>query len=69
MEVSQELQGFIDFNCTEGFPFPWCQNGNHLGVPIVAQWVTNPTGIHEDVGSIPGLLQWFKDPVLLPAVA
>ena len=26
-----------------------------LGVPIVAYWVKNPTGIREDVGSIPGL--------------
>ena len=28
-----------------------------LGVPFVAQWVKNPTSIHEDVGSIPGLAQ------------
>ena len=33
----------------------------HIGVPVVAQWVTNPTSIHEDAGSILGLSQWVKD--------
>ena len=38
------------------------------GVPIVAQWLTNPTRNDEVAGSIPGLAQWIKDLVLLWAV-
>ena len=35
------------------------------GVPFVAQQLRNPTSIHEDMGLIPGLALWVKDPVLL----
>ena len=33
----------------------------NTGVLIVAQRVKNPTSIHEDSGSVPGLTQWVKD--------
>ena len=31
------------------------------GVPVVAQWLMNPSRNHEVSGSIPGLDQWVKD--------
>ena len=43
------------------------QNKKWLGVPVVAQQVTNPTSIHEDAELIPEVAKWVKDPVLLQA--
>ena len=39
-------------------------NERPLGIPIVAQWVKNPTSIHDEEVLIPGLTQWVKDLVL-----
>ena len=36
----------------------------YFRVLIVAKGARNPVSIHEDVGSIPGLAQWIKDPAL-----
>ena len=49
---------------SSGDHFVMYNNMESLGVPTVAQRVTNPASIHEDVGLIPSLAQWVKDPAL-----
>jgi len=37
------------------------QKKGKKGVPVVAQWLTNPIRNREVVGLTPGLAQWVKD--------
>ena len=40
------------------------QKSKTLGVPVVAQWLTNPTRNHEVAGLVPALAQRVDDPAL-----
>ena len=56
----------IQFHAVPSFPnFEWRgkKNSKNYGVPLAAQWVKNPTSIHEDAGLILGLIQWVKDSI------
>ena len=55
-------------HCRSGNPSVSNRTVGHLGVPVVAQGLTNPTRNHEVAGLIRGLSQWVKN-LALPQAA
>ena len=54
--MSASFSGKEHCNCDDH-----CTTTGVIGVPIVAQWLTNPTRNHGVADLIPGLAQWVKD--------
>ena len=53
-------------SCTVGGNVNWYNHhGKQYGVPVMAQWLTNPTRNHEVAGLIPSLAHWVKNLALL----
>ena len=51
--------------CKIYFDLVKTQKESILGVPVVVQWLTNPTRNHEFAGWVPGLAQCVKFLALL----
>ena len=62
--ITRECLGKANFHFSEKFETEFKLKKITSGVPVVAQWLTNPTRNHEVAGSIPALAQWVNDPAL-----
>ena len=58
-QLHSNVKCSIVINTTELYTHKWLRKNSHCG-----SVVTSPIGIHEDMGSIPGLKQWVKDRAL-----
>ena len=60
--------GSITLHILSLFPLVKASENSLGGILIVIRWVKNPTSIHENACSVPGLAQWVKDLALEAAV-
>ena len=61
-DLTQKLLELINkFSKVAGYKINIQKSVAFLGVPIMVQWLMNPTRNHEVVDLIPGLAQWVKD--------
>ena len=65
LAVGAESLGGISVPSSQICCEPNCFKKYSLGVPFVAQRLTNTTRIHEDRGWLSGLSQGIKDPAFL----
>ena len=61
VDLTLSEREFFFFFCLFFVVVAICLEMHFSGVPVVAQWLTNPTRNHEVAGSVPALAQWVND--------
>ena len=67
-KLHMRVSGFGERSTDTGSVSPWVKRKTR-GVPVVAQWLMNPTRNHEVAGSVPGLAPGVKGSGVAVALA